>query len=114
MKALLLQVTTWVQARSAIDDLRPFILEDPNFPRVALLEYPVSEEKDSILKLILSTQELDPQCKQIFSQLYDYGTQNSLLALEQQQRLWLDSVNENSLLKVADCILIPPQEVLRN
>jgi hypothetical protein len=60
MKVLSLQVTTRAQARSATDDLQPFILEDKDFPGVALSEDSVSEEKDSILKLILSTQELDP------------------------------------------------------
>ena len=114
MKVLSLQVTTRAQARSAADDLQPYILEDEDFPGVALLEDSVSEEKDSILKLILSAQELDPQCKRIFSQLRDHGTQSPSLALEQQQRLQLYSVDEDGLLKVADCVLVPPQEALRN
>ena len=114
MKVLSLQVTTRVQARSAADDLQPFILEDEDFPGVALSEDSVSEEKDSILKLILSAQELDPQCKRIFSQLRDHSTQSPSLALEQQQRLQLYSVDEDGLLKVADCVFVPPQEALRN
>ena len=78
------------------------------------MEDSVSEEKNSILKLILSAQELDPQCKRIFSQLRDHGTQSPSLALEQQQRLQLYSVDEDGLLKVADRVLVPPQEALRN
>ena len=101
LKVLSLQVTTRARARSAADDLQPFILEDADFPGVAPLEDSVSEEKNSILKLILSAQELDPQCKRIFSQLRDHGTQSPSLALEQQQRLQLYSVDEDGLLKVA-------------
>jgi hypothetical protein len=67
-------VTTRAQARSAADDLQLFILEDVDFPGVTLSEDSVLEEKDSILELILSAQELDPQCKRIFSQLRDHST----------------------------------------
>ena len=95
IKVLSLQVTTRAQARSAADDLQPFILEDADFPGVAPSEDSVSEEKDSILKLILSAQEFDPQCKRIFSQLRDHGTQSPSLALEQQQKLQLYSVEED-------------------
>ena len=63
IKVLSLQVTTRAQTRSAVDDLQPFILEDADFPRVAPSEDSVLEEKNSILKLILSAQELDLQCK---------------------------------------------------
>ena len=63
LKVLSLQVTTRARARSTAEDLRPFILEDADFPGVAPSEDSISEEKDSILKLILSAQELDPQCK---------------------------------------------------
>src|SRR5438876_3086322 len=96
IRVLSLQATTQSAARSAADDLGPFPEAELNEaltnhevePSEALdnqeakfSTLTMSKEKSSILELIRNAQELDPQCRQISSQLRDLSLEDPSLAL---------------------------------
>src|SRR5438045_3229046 len=69
----------------------------------------MSKEKSSILELIRNAQELDPQCRRISSQLHDLSLEDPSLALALRQRY-----SEVGLIRDLGCVLVPPQEAIRN
>ena len=69
----------------------------------------MSKEKSSILELIRNAQELDPQCRQISSQLRDLSLEDPSLALALRQRY-----SEVGLIWDLGRVLVPPQEAIRN
>src|SRR5947207_10577515 len=72
----------------------------------------VCKKKSSILNLIKDTQEFDPQCRQICSQLRGCISQDLLLALALQRMLQSYSVVKNGPLTFAGCVFVPHQEAI--
>ena len=83
-----MQATTQAEARSAADDLGPLYEAEQSEAlddmEVKFSTLTMSKEKSSILDLIQNAQELDPQCRQISSQLHDLTLEDPSLALALQ------------------------------
>lgn len=111
---LSLQATTRSEARSAADDFGPFVSEDSVLSEALPLgNLTAGKEKSSILDLIRDAQELDPQCRRIFSQLRGRTSHDPSLALAPQQ-LKLQRYSEDGLLRSDGRVLVPQQEAVRN
>src|SRR5438045_4236141 len=126
IQVLSLQAMTQVEARSAADDLGPLHKVELN---EALIDHEaeqsealndmeakfstltMSKEKSSILDLIQNAQELNPQCRQISSQLHDLTLEDPSLALALQQ---LQCYSKDGLIWDVGHVLVPPQEAIQN
>ena len=117
IRVLSSQATTRSVAKSAADDLGPFVSGDAVPPPVLEAKFstlnPLGKEKLSILDLIRNAQELDPQCRRILRQLHDLDPHDPTSALA-PQRLTLQRYSEDVVLREDGRVLVPPQEALRD
>src|SRR5438045_9176461 len=103
---------TCSEARSAADDLVPFVSEESVLLEATIGSPTAIKEKSSLLKLVQSTQELDLQCRQISSQLCDLSLEDTSLALALQQRL--QHYSKDGLIWDLGCVLVLLQEAIQN
>ena len=88
----------------------PVVSEGPALPE----EISQSTSAQSIVELIKSAQELDPQCRRIISQLRGTTQHSTSRALVPRSLPQFYSVDEDYLLRFVGRVLVPAQESLRD
>jgi len=68
----------------------------------------------SIVSLVSSAQELDPQCRRIINRLHVRTQQSAVPALQPRSLPQLYTIDAEGLLRYVDRVLVPAQEALRS